>query len=109
MSDVPERKSQAALIVERFGGKKAMLEMTHLTERQVREALRIGYFQERDRAKLLAAAVLFDIPHVPGDYVAHLYILGAPSASVRPETIADRSVDDQRPLAAATSQENHHG
>jgi hypothetical protein len=109
MSELPERKSQAALIVSRFGGKKAMLQMTHLTERQIREALRIGYFQERDRAKLLAAAVLHDIPHVPDDYVAHLYILGTPAPATPSFAIVDNHVVDRQPPAAAVSQENHHG
>lgn len=97
MSELPTRTSQAALIVSRFGGKKQMLQMTHLTERQVREALRIGYFQERDRAKLLAAAVLHDVPHVPDDYVAHLYILRPRATAAAAEIITDDHVDD-RPI-----------
>lgn len=59
-------------IVEKFGGRQRMSELTGHPYTRIDGWIRGGTIHDRYRPGLLAVAKANNIPHTPWDYIAHL-------------------------------------
>lgn len=64
--------TQAEIVLHRFGGRQPMSRITGLPLHTIDNALRVGYFQHRDRKPILERGVAAGIPITPMDFVADL-------------------------------------
>lgn len=65
-------QTQAALVLERFGGYQPMSEMTGFSEQTIRNWVRVGHVPQKHHFDVLVAARRNRIQLLPTDLVAHL-------------------------------------
>ena len=66
------QQTQAALVLERFGGYQPMSEMTGFSEQTIRNWVREGTVPQKHHLKILRGAQLHGVKLLPHDLVAYL-------------------------------------